>query len=337
MTSDQTKYDLLVIGNAIIDILAQVDEKFVDAQASRGMEKGAMALIDGDRAEELFRDIEDNATMVSGGSGANTLSCFTTLGGSGAYIGKVADDNLGDAFTSGMKKTGIHFETPALENGPATAQCIILVTPDAERTMNTYLGACVTLGPDDIDENLVKNSQVTYLEGYLFDPPHAKEAFYKAAKIVREADNKLALTLSDPFCVKRHRQDFKDLIENSVDILFANEEEICALYECEFEDAIEAIKGKCDIVAVTRSAKGSVILSGDEKIEVSAVKPACLIDTTGAGDAYAAGFLYGYTQGYDLKTCATMGSAAASEIIAAIGPRPQDNFVERVKGVTLAA
>lgn len=331
------QYDLLVIGNAIVDILAQVDESFVENQATRGMEKGAMSLIDGERAEELFREIEEDVTMVSGGSGANTMACFSVLGGSGAYIGKVANDDLGSAFRAGMNKSGIHFITPSLENGPATAQCIILITPDAERTMNTYLGACITLGPDDVDEELVKNSKVTYLEGYLFDPPHAKEAFYKTAKLVKEAGKKLSLTLSDPFCVQRHRQDFKDLIANSVDILFANEDEICALYECELEDALEAVKGKCEIVAVTRSEKGSIILSEGQRIEIDPVPPSCLIDSTGAGDAYAAGFLYGYTQGKDLKTCGNLGSAAASEIIAAIGPRPQENFASRVKEARLAA
>ncbi len=336
MTSDQAQYDLLVIGNAIVDVLAQTTDDFVLAQAKHGVEKGRVSLIDAERAEHIYSQLT-KTTTVSGGSGANTAVCCSVLGGKTAYIGKVADDSLGNAFRKGMEESNIHYTTPDLTEGPATAQCIVLITPDAERTMNTYLGACITLGPEDINEELIKNSKVTYLEGYLFDPPYAKEAFYKAAKITKEANKKLALTLSDPFCVQRHRQDFQNLIENSIDILFANEEEICSLYECGLEEAMKAVKDKCDIVAVTRSEKGSIILAGNERIEIDAVTPACLIDSTGAGDAYAAGFLYGYTQGLDLETCGNLGSAAASEIIAAIGPRPQESFVARVKNLSHAA
>lgn len=326
---DQNKLQLLAIGNAIVDVLAQVSDEAVDEQVNLGMTRGGMTLIDEQRAEFLTSML-DNPEVISGGSAANTLACFSALGGNAAYIGKVADDELGQSFREGMSSQNTIFATESLAGGPATARCIILISPDAERSMNTYLGACTTLCEDDIDEELVKNAEITYLEGYLFDPEEAKKAFYKAAKIAEEAGRKIALTLSDSFCVHRHRDDFLKFIKNHVDILFANEEELCALYEHGFEAALQKVGEDCALACVTRGKNGSVIWQEGKRTDIKAVPPTCLIDSTGAGDAYAAGFLHGYVNGADMATCGALASRAASEIIAAIGPRPQENFEARV-------
>lgn len=316
------QFNLCAIGNAIVDIIAPATEEFIAGQTEFGMNPNGMTIIDASRAEDLY-GLMGPATESSGGSAGNTMAAFASFGGKGAYIGKVANDKFGEVFTHDIRALGVHFETPALENSSPTAQCLILVTPDAHRTMNTFLGACVQLGPDDVDENIIANSDITYLEGYLFDMPPAKAAFYKAAEIAAAHDRKLALTLSDSFCVNRHREDFRHLIENHVDILFANEEEIKALYQsATFEEAAEAVRGKCGIVAVTRSEKGSTIITADETIHAKAAKPERLLDTTGAGDAYAAGFLFAYTQGKSLQECGELGSIAAAEVISHYGPRP---------------
>ncbi|PZP55424.1 MAG: adenosine kinase [Micavibrio aeruginosavorus] len=315
-------YGLCAIGNAIVDILAPATQEFIQSQKEFGMQPGSMALIDAQRAEDLYK-LMGPATEASGGSAGNTMAAYASFGGKGAYIGKVADDQLGKVFTHDIRAIGVHFDTAPLLNSAPTAQCLILVTDDAQRTMNTFLGASVQFAPEDVNEEMIANSEITYLEGYLFDAAPAKTAFFKAAEICAKNNRKLALTLSDPFCVNRHRDDFKKLVEDHVDILFSNEDEIKALYEVEtLEAAIEAVRGKCDIVAITCGAQGSIIVSGDQTIKVEAAKPLRIVDTTGAGDVYAAGFLFGLTEGKSLKECGDLGSLAAAEVIDHYGPRP---------------
>ncbi len=324
----KAQYGLTTIGNAIVDILAPTTEEFISEQAKNGMARGAMNLINAERALALY-DAMGPATQASGGSAGNTIAAFASFGGKGAYIGKVGKDELGKVFQHDLNSIGVHYNTAPVISGSHTARSMILITPDGERTMNTFLGACVELSPDDIDAELIQNSSVTYLEGYLFDPPLAMEAFYKAAKIAHEASRKVSLTLSDSFCVGRHRKAFQELVENHVDILFANEEEIKSLYEVNtFEEALAIVKNKCEIAALTRSEKGSVIVTKDAVTEIKAEPVAKVVDTTGAGDAYAAGFLFGYTQGKDMATCGKLASLAAAEVISHIGPRPQAVLAE---------
>lgn len=326
-----SQIDLIGIGNALVDVLANVDEAFITAEQENGMTKGGMMLIDQDRAKAIY-DKMPPAVEVSGGSASNTMAGFASLGGNGAFIGKVAKDQLGDVFAHDLTSQGLQFSTTRLDNGLETGRCMILVTPDAERTMNTFLGAAVELHPEDIDESLLSQAQITYLEGYLFDPEHAKNAFRKAGEIIKKHGKKLALTLSDTFCVERHRADFLELINTSVDILFANEAELMALFETDnFDDACNKIQGKCEIVAVTRGAQGSLIITSDDRITIAAVKPAKLIDTTGAGDLFAAGFLFGLTQGKELAQCGNLGAIAASEVISHMGPRPQTSLADLIQ------
>lgn len=316
------QYGVTAIGNAIVDILAPTTEEFIASQAKYQMQPGSMNLITAERAAELY-GLMGPATEMSGGSAGNTMACFASFGGKGAYIGKVANDQLGKVFAHDTRAIGVHFDTPALENGPPTAQCLILVTPDAQRTMNTFLGACTRITEDDVNESLIADSHVTYLEGYLFDDPKAKAAFFRAAELVRKHNRKLALTLSDPFCVVRHRDDFKRLVENHVDILFTNEEELKELTQIsDTEQAIEAIRGKSEIIAVTLGEKGSAVVTKETTLRIAPIMPKALVDTTGAGDSYAAGFLFGLTAGKDLSECGRLGSLAASEVISHMGPRP---------------
>ena len=313
-------YDVLGIGNAIVDVIAPTDEAFL---VEHDLVKGSMALVDEARAGAIYRAMGP-ATEMSGGSAANTVTGIAALGGCGAYIGKVKADQLGEVFRHDIRAAGVAFETPPATNGPATARSFILVTPDAQRTMNTYLGACANLGPGDVDADLVAASRITYLEGYLWDPPLAKEAFRKAVAVAREAGRKVALTLSDAFCVERYREEFLDLAENHVDILFANEEEICALYRTgDFAAALQRVRDRCEIAALTRSERGSVVVSGEAVHLVDAEPVAKPEDDTGAGDLYAAGFLFGLSRGRGLATCGRLGSIAAAEIIGHLGARPQ--------------
>src|ERR1700686_5114471 len=255
------------------------------------------------------------------------MAGIASLGGTGAYIGKVKDDELGRVYRHDMRATGVRFDTAPLREGSPTARCLILVTPDAQGTMNTFLGACVELGPEDIPGALIAAAQVTYLEGYLFDPPRAKAAFRKAAELAHAAGRKVSLTLSDPFCVERHRADFRALVQGHVDILLANESEICALYETtDFDTAARAVRGHCDVAALTRSEKGSVVVTAGATHTVAAEKVARLVDTTGAGDLYAGGFLYGLTHGRALAACARLGSLCAAEIIGHFGARPETSL-----------
>ncbi|AWK86118.1 adenosine kinase [Azospirillum thermophilum] len=313
-------YDVTGIGNAIVDVIAHADDAFL---ATNGIEKGAMTLIDTARAEELYGRMGPGIE-VSGGSAGNTIAGVALLGAKAAYVGKVADDQLGQVFRHDIRASGVHFETAPLQGGAPTARCLILVTPDAQRSMNTYLGACVELGPEDIDEALIAASQVTYLEGYLWDPPRAKEAFRKAAGIAHANGRKVSLSLSDSFCVHRHHAEFVDLVEKHVDVLFANEHEIGALYGTDrFEDALEAVKRLGKVAALTRSEKGSVIVTNGSVVEVPAEPVEHVVDTTGAGDLYAAGFLYGFTRDLSPAVCGRLGAIAAGEVISHVGARPE--------------
>ncbi len=325
-------YDVVGIGNAIVDVLARADDALVQRQ---GLVKGTMALVDAVRAEAIYATMPA-AVEKSGGSVANTIAGIASLGGRGAYIGKVRDDALGGVFAHDLKTLGVRFDTRPAKSGPPTARCLILVTPDAQRTMCTFLGACVELGPEDIDEALVASAAVTYLEGYLFDPPRAMEAFRKAATVAHQAGRQVALSLSDPFCVDRHRAEFRELVDRHVDVLFANEHEICALYEtAHFELAAEAVRGHCDIAVLTRSERGSDIVTKERMLHVAPVPVRQVVDTTGAGDLYAAGFLYGFTHGRDLEACGKLGGLCAAEIIAHVGARPETSLKRLAEGAGL--
>ena len=326
------KLDVLGIGNAIVDVLSHADGSLL---TELGLEKGAMTLVDEARSEFLYRRMGPGRE-VSGGSCANTIAAIASLGGSSGFIGRVRDDALGRIFAHDIRAAGVRFDASPQLHGPATARCLIFVTEDAQRTMQTYLGACVDLGPEDVEEDLVRRAQITYFEGYLYDKPAAKAACLKAADICHEAGNKLALTLSDAFCVERWRGEFKQLVEERVDILFANESEIKSLYEVDtFDAALQQVRRHVGFAALTRGPKGSVVVKGDEVHIIDAVPPTRLVDTTGAGDLYAAGFLRGLTAGLDLATCGRLGSAAASLIIAQYGARadaPLSGLLAEVSG-----
>ncbi len=312
-------FDILGIGNAMVDVTARVEDTFL---SRHDMHKGAMILVDAAAAEALYAAMPAGIES-SGGSAGNTCAVAASLGARVAYLGKVAEDQLGNVFAHDIRATGVHFPSARLTGGAPTARCLILVTPDGQRTMNTYLGACVTFGEDDVDEDLVAAASVTYLEGYLFDPPAAQAAFRRAASAAHAAGRQVALSLSDAFCVARHRAAFRDLVSGHVDILFANETEITSLYEKNtFDEAAEAARADVALAALTRSEAGSVILRGSETVTVAA-EPARVVDTTGAGDAYAAGFLAGLTSGRSLSECGRIGSLAAAEVISHYGARPE--------------
>jgi sugar/nucleoside kinase (ribokinase family) len=317
--AESGELDVVGIGNALVDVLTHADETLL---ARQGLVKGTMHLVDEARARELY-DAMGPGVEISGGSAANTVVGVASFGGRAHYVGKVRDDQLGDVFGHDLRATGVGYDTPRAVNGPPTGRCLILVTPDAQRTMSTFLGASVHLGRGDIDRRLIERAKILYLEGYLFDPPEAQEAFRRAATIAHEAGRKVALTLSDPFCVGRHRGAFLDLVEHHVDILFANEAEVCALYEVDsFEAALPRVRGHCEVAALTRSAKGSVLVADSHVHTVRPHPVDAVVDTTGAGDLYAAGVLYGLSQGLDLPTCGRLGSLAAAEVIAHVGARP---------------
>ena len=312
--------DVVGIGNAIVDVLTHE----TDAGLARlGLAKGAMTLIDEHQAHRLYEAMGP-ALEVSGGSAANTMAGIASFGGRAAFVGKVRNDQLGGIFRHDIRAAGVDFDTPAAEGGSPSARCLIFVTPDAQRTMQTYLGAAVELGVEDIDATLIKGAAVTYLEGYLWDSPKAREALVKAAHIAHEAGRKVAFTLSDPFCVDRHREAFRAFVAHHVDILFANEAEIESLYLAgSFDQALQAVRGACEIAALTRSAKGAVVLRDSELHVIDAAPVKQVVDTTGAGDLYAAGFLYGLTQGKDLGAAGRLGALAAAEVISHFGARPE--------------
>lgn len=313
-------YDLCAIGNALVDIIVSTDEAFLEAN---NVTKGAMTLVDDARSKTLYEKAGSAVEMSSGGSAANSLAGFASLGGVSAFMGKVGRDQFGEVFAHDLRAQKVHFATETSPHA-ATGRCLILVTPDAQRSMNTFLGAAVEFSPQDVEAEIVQNAAVTYLEGYLFDRPLAQEAFRKAARLTHEAGRKLSLTLSDTFCVDRHREAFLDLVSNEVDILFANENELKALYQTrDLPSALTSAKAHTEIAVVTRGAHGAIIVSKDQTYEVPAHPVASVIDTTGAGDLYAAGFLYGYTQGKNLPEAARIGALAAAEVISHYGPRPQ--------------
>lgn len=326
MSDSPLTLDVIGIGNALVDVLSHESDQFL---ADHDLVKGSMALVDTEQASSLYDDMGP-ATEISGGSVANTMVGIASYGGKAGFVGRVRDDELGDVFAHDIRRSGVHFETAAATGGPPTGRCLIVVTPDAERTLSTYLGAAAEIGPADVSAALIASAQVTYLEGYLFDQPMAKEAFRAAARHAHDAGRRVALTLSDGFCVDRHRDDFLALVEHEVDILFANESEICALYEVDtFDAALQHVTHHCEIAALTRSAKGSVVIRGDE-VHVIDVHPVtgAVVDSTGAGDQYAAGFLYGFTNGYDLGRCGRLGSLGASEVISHLGARPEVSLAE---------
>lgn len=316
----ETRYDVVGIGNALVDILVEVDDAFPKSQ---DLAKGGMFLVEREASDALYEKLPVGVEK-SGGSCGNTMAGVAALGGAGAYIGKTRDDQFGTVFRHDMKAMGVDFPTPAETDGPGTGKCLVLVTPDAQRTMVTYLGAANDLIPANVSKETVQAGKVLYMEGYLYDRPTAQEAFILAADTAHEAGREVSLTLSDGFCVDRHRDAFLTLVRNHVDILFANEQEIMSLYQVDdFDAALQEARKDCKIACLTRSEKGSVILSGDEVHVVDAEPVSQVIDTTGAGDQFAAGFLYGYTQGCNLTEAARIGGIMAAEVISHYGARPE--------------
>jgi len=319
--------DVTGLGNAIVDVIAHAKDNEI---TRLGMQKGGMALIGAGRASSLYAQMAP-ALEMSGGSVANSMAGLASLGATGAYIGKVKSDQLGEVFAHDIRAAGVEFVTKAASDGSSTARCLIFVTPDGQRTMNTYLGACLELGPEDIDEALIARSRTLYLEGYLWDPPRAKEAMLKAANLAKAHGRKVALSLSDAFCVERHRGEFKRLVDDHVDVLFANESELLALTEQKSWDAaVASIRGKCDIAVLTRGAQGAVVVSASETCEVAAEPVEQVVDTTGAGDLFAAGFLFGYSRERSLQDSARIGAVCAAEIIGHVGARPAVQLSELV-------
>ena len=319
-----TRFDVLGIGNAIVDVIARTDDDFLVRQ---DMRKGTMQLIDEPRAASIY-DAMGPAVEVSGGSAANTIVGVASLGGRAAFVGKVKDDELGRVFAHDIRAAGVAFATPPASAGPSTARCYVLVTPDGERTMNTFLGAAQDLHPNDIDPDAVAAAQIVYLEGYLWDPPHAKEAFVKAAKIAHGAERDVALTLSDAFCVDRYRAEFLDLIRSgTVDLVFANERELHSLYEtADFDTALNALRNDARLAVVTRSEKGCLVVTREETDVVAANRVERVVDATGAGDLFAAGFLVGLSRGVDYRTAARLGALSAAEVIQHLGARPETSL-----------
>ena len=319
-----TQFDVLAIGNAIVDVLARTDDAFL---VQHKMHKGTMRLIDEVQAAKLY-DAMGPAVEISGGSAANTVVGVASLGARAGFIGKVKDDDLGRVFAHDIRAAGVSFATPPASAGPSTARCYVLVTPDGERTMNTYLGAAQDLHPNDIDADAVAAAQIIYLEGYLWDPPRAKEAFLKAAKIAHAAERDVALTLSDAFCVGRYRAEFLDLIRSrTVDLVFANERELHSLYEtADFDSALDGLRNDARLAVVTRSEKGCLIVTREQTEAVPASPVECVVDATGAGDLFAAGFLAGLSRGSDYRTAGRLGALVAAEVIQHLGARPETSL-----------
>jgi sugar/nucleoside kinase (ribokinase family) len=325
----EKRYDVVGIGNAIVDIISRCDDGFL---SKHDLAKGFMRLIDAEEANRLYAAMGP-AVERSGGSVANTIAGLASFGAKCGFIGRVAADQFGGIFRHDIRSQGVAFDTAPAIDGAPTARCLILVTPDGERTMNTFLGASVNLSAADIDQALIENSKIIYLEGYLFDRHDAKEAFRDAARRARKVGVKVALSLSDAFCVDRHRDDFRRLVREGADIVFANEKEITSLYQVNsFEAAADAALQDCEMAVLTRSEQGSVIVASGETIEIAAEPVAEVVDVTGAGDLYAAGFLYGLTRGLPLETCGRLGSLAAAEVIGHIGARPETPLRQLAKG-----
>ena len=316
---DEAIYDVVGLGNAIVDILAPADDAFL---SKLNIHKGTMTLVDLDQASDIFEKMPP-VSMISGGSVANTMAGLASLGGRGAFVGKVTSDQVGQFFSHDIQAAGVDFTTPMADDGPETSKCLIMVTPDAQRTMCTYLGASTSLSVADLDQGLIESAQITYLEGYLWDSELPRQALRQAASWAREAGRLVAFSLSDPFLMQRYRADFQAFIPEMVDVLFANEAEITALYQVNtLEEAIDRVRGDVAVAAITCGADGSVVIAGDDRYAVPAAPVDNVVDTTGAGDLYAAGFLYGYSRNYRLDECALLGGIAAAEIISHVGARP---------------
>lgn len=312
-------YDVVAIGNALVDVIGSVPERFL---SDEGVTKGSMTLVDAQRSAHLFSRIPETV-QTSGGSAANTAYGLASLGGRAGFIGKIAEDDFGRAFGYDLRKVGVGFHPGSVSTTEPTGACIIAVTPDGQRSMSTFLGAASLLEPDDIARDVVASGAVLFLEGYLFDRDAAKEAFRVASKYAHEAGRKVALTLSDSFCVDRHRADFMDLILNDIDVLFCNEFELMSLYQTEsYEDALAQLRDDCEFGAVTRDKRGSVVINGHDLVHIEAEPVDHVVDATGAGDLYAAGFLFGFTRGMSIEACGRLGSISASEVITHVGPRP---------------
>jgi sugar/nucleoside kinase (ribokinase family) len=317
--STAPEFDVVGVGNALVDVIAHADDGFIH---EHDLVKGAMTLVDTDRALYLYKAL-GSAVEMSGGSAANTMTGVASLGGRAAYLGKVSDDDLGNVFGHDLRAVGVQFRPGAPEADTPTGRCIIVVTPDAQRTMNTYLGVSSLLQPSDIHEETVALGRVLYMEGYLYDRPAAKEAFRAAAAVAHANGRQVSLTLSDSFCVDRHRDDFGALVSDEVDILFGNEDELLSLYQVDsFDDAVAAVRRDCHLAVITMGKEGCVIVSKDETVRAAAEPVPHVLDTTGAGDLFAAGFLFGYTRDRDLHECAKLGAIAAAEVISHVGPRP---------------
>ncbi|MGH1503940.1 MAG: adenosine kinase [Acidimicrobiales bacterium] len=322
---DGTTVDVVGVGNAIVDVIAQSPDEFLESQ---GLVKNSMNLIDEERAHELY-DLMGPAIEASGGSAANTAAGVASFGGTAAYIGKVSDDVLGTVFGHDMRAAGVAYDVPAATEGPATARSLILVTPDAQRTMNTFLGISQLLVPEDVSRATVERGKLLFCEGYLWDAESAKQAIRLAMDLAHAAGRRTALTLSDLFCVERHRPEFRELVQTKLDVLFANQVELRGLYEIDDLDAaVEAMRAEVDLAFVTVGKKGSLVVTPDEVVEIEAAEIAPVVDTTGAGDQYAAGALFGLAHGLDLERCGQLGSLAAAEVIAHVGPRPAQNLAE---------
>jgi sugar/nucleoside kinase (ribokinase family) len=323
-------FEVLGIGNALVDVISTVDDAFIEAH---DFPHGATTMVDVDRVEAVYADLPP-AQEISGGSCANTIAGLASFGSSVAFVGRVRDDQLGKVYTHDLRSLGVHFDVSPATAGPATGRCLVMVTPDAQRTQCTYLGASTFIGPEDVDPALVARAQITYLEGYLWDQPAAKEAIRHAAASARDGRRLVSLTLSDPFCVDRHRSEFRTLVEREIDVLFANEAEISSLYEVsDFDDALQRVRRHCQVAALTRGERGSVVIAGDEVHVVDAYPVDRLVDTTGAGDQYAAGFLHGLTRGHDLATCGRLGAAAAAEVISHFGARPAVSLAKLAEAI----
>ena len=311
-------FDVVGLGNALVDVITHEAESFLD---DHGLVKGSMALVDEERATALYAAM-GVGTEMSGGSAANTLAGVASFGGRAAFVGKVRDDELGRVFAHDLSANGVTFAAEPAGDGAPTGRCLIVVTPDAERTMSTYLGAGADMGPDFIDPAVIGGAKVVYLEGYLFDRPEAKEAYRKASRIAREAGGQVALTLSDSFCVRRHLDEWHTLVDDQVDVLFGNADEVQVLCGTSLDDAVRQLRERVEVLVVTRGAQGSLVARKDELVEVPAEPVPALVDTTGAGDLYAAGFLYGLTNGLPLAECGRLGSVAAAEVVSHTGARP---------------
>jgi sugar/nucleoside kinase (ribokinase family) len=329
--TNDTEFDVIGVGSAIVDVLSHTDDAFLEAH---GMAKGSMALVESEEDAEKIYAAMGPGVEISGGSVANSMVGVASFGGRAAFLGLVRDDQLGEVFAHDIRAAGVSFDVAPRSEGPSTARCMILVTPDAQRTLNTFLGISNQFGSAELDTARVAASRVLFCEGYLWDVPEAKEAMVEAMTVASAANRKVAMTLSDPFCVERHRAEFLALAEGRIDILFANEEEVCSLYEVdEFDEALQRVRGHCDIACLTRSAKGSVIVAGEE-VHVIDAYPTEVVDTTGAGDLYAAGVLYGYTRGLDLATSGRLGARAAAEVISHLGARPEVSLSELAAELT---